>query len=642
MSVGMIFELSLCLVCTRVAIADDKTPAVQSSLPVKVLALKNPLIKQIGNWREDRFRFAALAAVQTGEDQATLEYAFDGTAIAVRLGGHNVPAYGPPNLGSLLVSIDGGKPRLLNPRALPREIVIANDLSPGQHKLRLEHRQDGELTGCRVESFLTWSDRRGELSFHVSGEENTHLVDCRALLRRAGKIVRNTLVRNWLTGQCSLVGLPCGDQYTLEIQAMGWLTAHSKEFSITAGQPTHLAPIYLKRHASTVAHRFRFPKLNQPAIRKPSETFRARFLGFDASIDEVRLTRHAGPATISRVLDFSEDQTAAYYYDREIIASLPNDMPAGAYDLTVKVTGGRRTGFCRSPRSVHVVAKYPRDPVFVTFGHLDTSAQYQAEYLERLVKITNLLAPDMLLCSNACNPAYVSGALTGLKMPSVVNFGNHQFSGHEAWYGDPVGLIDCGPAVSVLNFGYPWHTDKSKARALLASRPDTAIRVINAFEANAPFSLLDSYQVRMIHDAHGIGKKVKDIGATPTRRIGKSNSESFRVVRFRNNQVDSCTYRGHETDPIPLPREAASPLSLTYLHSNDGTHSENTATVTNRLTEAYPNGRVTFVVPPGKYDIKGGRLESQILSDDGRFCLLDVRLDIPSNRSTQISVARNP
>ena len=91
----------------------------------------------------------------------------------------------------------------------------------------------------------------------------------------------------------------------------------------------------------------------------------------------------------------------------------------------------------------------------------------------------NLLAPDMVLCSNACNPAYVSGALAGLDMPYVIHFGNHQFPGHEAWYGDPVGLIDCGPHVSILNFGHPWHTDKSRAEALLASRPKTAIRVID-------------------------------------------------------------------------------------------------------------------------------------------------------------------
>jgi hypothetical protein len=244
----------------------------------------------------------------------------------------------------------------------------------------------------------------------------------------------------------------------------------------------------------------------------------------------------------------------------------------------------------------------------------------------------------MVLCSNACNPAYVSGAFASLDMPYVINFGNHQFPGHESWYGDPVGLIDYGPHLSVLNFGYPWHSNQSKAGALLGSRPNTAVRVINAFEANAPLTLLDKHQIRMIHDAHGIGKKVTDFGATPTRRIGKTNSESFRVVRFRNNRVESCTYNDHETAPIPFPRESAPPLSVSFRYPNDGTRTANTATITNQLAEAFFNGRITCIVPAGRYEIKGGRLESQILSDDRHFHVLSVRVDIPANGEASVDV----
>ena len=71
-------------------------------------------------------------------------------------------------------------------------------------------------------------------------------------------------------------------------------------------------------------------------------------------------------------------------------------------------------------------------------------------------------------------------------MPYAINFGNHQFYGHERWYGDPVGMIDYGPDLCILNFGHAWHVDLSKAEALLASRADTRIKVINAYEPNAP------------------------------------------------------------------------------------------------------------------------------------------------------------
>jgi hypothetical protein len=169
-----------------------------------------------------------------------------------------------------------------------------------------------------------------------------------------------------------------------------------------------------------------------------------------------------------------------------------------------------------------------------------------------------------------------------------------------------------------------------------------AIRVINAFESNAPLDLLDRHKISMIHDGHGIGSKVAELGSTPTRRIGKSNSESFRVVRFRDGQVESCTYNGHETAPIPFAREALSPLSVSFDRPNDGTQTSISATVTNRLVDAYPNGRVTFVVPAGAYGVTGGRLESQFLSDDTRFRILNVRVDIPASDSVDVSVFEVP
>jgi hypothetical protein len=89
------------------------------------------------------------------------------------------------------------------------------------------------------------------------------------------------------------------------------------------------------------------------------------------------------------------------------------------YDLTVLLDIKGRTEVCHSPRSVHVVRSQPIDPVLATFGHLDTSGQFQAEYLERLAGMINIIAPDLVLDSNECNPAYASGALSGLEMHPV-------------------------------------------------------------------------------------------------------------------------------------------------------------------------------------------------------------------------------
>jgi len=608
--------------------------------PAWVSATDEKHVTREGEWRVDRFRYAVAEHLHSTENDAALEFVFEGTAVAVRLGGHNVPAYRPPNLGRVEVFIDGQAAGVFRSRATPREIELAKDLKPGRHTLLLRHRLEGEDAGCRIEGFRFWSGGRGTLAFTLSGEAQSHFVDARAVLRRDGKVLRDTLVRNWLTGQCALTALPPGKDTSLEIRATGWQSARVDGITITAGQTTTLKPIHLKRDPATVTTRFRFPALNRPAIRRPGETFRARFLGFDTTINEVRLTRRVGPAVISRKLSFKEDVAAKHYYDREIIATLPADMPPGAYDLSVQVTGGRRTGICRSPRSVHVVRHWPKDPVLVTFGHLDTSAQYQAEHLGRLADMANLIAPDLVLNSNAVNPAYISGALARLDMPYVVNFGNHQFPGHEAWYGDPVGRIDFGPDLCVLNFGHLWFADssKSKAEALFAARPKARLKIINAFEANAPLDFLNRNRVKLIHDAHGIGKKVMDIGVTPTRRVGKVNAISFRVVRFKDGRVVHCTYNGHETAAYPFARDETPPMRVSFAQPNDGTHRNQRATITNTYLEPFPNARITLVMPAGAPRVTGGRIESTVPSDCRKYTVLSLRTDVSAKSTAVVDV----
>ena len=86
-------------------------------------------------------------------------------------------------------------------------------------------------------------------------------------------------------------------------------------------------------------------------------------------------------------------------------------------------------------------------------------------------------------------------------------------------------LIDRGASVV---FGHPWHVDSSKADALLGGTKRTATKsLINAFESNAPRSLLDNHHVGMIRDARGTEKKVMDMAAAATRRVGKTNSNGF-------------------------------------------------------------------------------------------------------------------
>jgi hypothetical protein len=612
------------------------------SSSIWIPAVDTTKVKTKGIWRRTAFRYAAEEHLLTHDEGAVLEIDFVGTGLVLRLSGHAVPSYGQANLGFLEVSIDGTSTPALHLCETPREIVLARDLPPGEHRAQLTHRRSTAGTGCRVEGVYVLQGRTGELAFEVNGEENSHLVDVRAVLMHQGKVIRNTLVRNWLNGRCRLAGLPPGDGYTLHLTASGWEPHTESGIEIIGSSQVALPPVYVKREPRTRTNRVRFPSMGHPVVRLPGDQFRSRLVIRQYTVESLRLVRHVGPATISRKLALEEDPSAAFYYDREFLNTIPDDTPPGLYDLVATIRSEQGyTGTVMSPRSVHVVSAYPRDPVFMTFGHLDTWGQYQAEYLNQLAEIANILASDMVLVSNAVNAAYVSGALSDVYVPYVVTFGNHQFPGHEQWYGETVGAVDFGKALAILNFGLYWHDDLSKADALLSAREDTRIKVINGFEHNAPVqSFLDKHTVAMIHDGHGPGPKVMKIGATPTVRIGKISSESFRVVRFQNGKVASATYLGSEVDPIPFRRNERAPIRIEYSPANDGRHSTVTATITNGLEEVFPNCRAVFVMPCAtEFTVDNGQLDHMITSDDGSFAVVTVRFNLPAQDALVVSVA---
>ena len=161
---------------------------------------------------------------------------------------------------------------------------------------------------------------------------------------------------------------------------------------------------------------------------------------------------------------------------------------------------------------------------------------------------------------------------------------------------------------------------------------------MTGFEANAPVDFLNRHRVKLIHDAHGIGKKVMDIGVTPTRRVGKVNAISFRVVRFKDGRVVHCTYNGHETAAYPFARDETPPMRVSFAQPNDGTHRNQRATITNTYLEPFPNARITLVMPNRQVRISGGRLESTIISDDNKYRVLAIRTDVPAKDTAVVTI----
>jgi hypothetical protein len=63
-----------------------------------------------------------------------------------------------------------------------------------------------------------------------------------------------------------------------------------------------------------------------------------------------------------------------------------------------------------------------------------------------------------------------------------------------------------------------------------------------------------------------------------------------------------------------------------------------TARFRNDLEESYAGARAVFVMPPGRYQATGGRIERAIESDDGMFTIVFVRFDLPGRTSDVIVV----
>ena len=580
-------------------------------------------VKTTGEWIDDRFRFADAAHKYTTEDRASLTYRFTDPNIAVRLAGQNTTSYpgtGLPSHGKVAIFIDGKFVKEIFPAENGREILAGSALDPGEHELKLVHMVVGDSAGVRVEGFLTSQSPIGLVSLTVTGELQELLNDVRVDVSSAGNVIRSGIGRNWLSGQTA-VAVPADHKYSLKINALGWDSQTVSCPVIKAGNHQRIDPVYLRRDPATEQYRFRYPRLNNQQIQRAGSTFPARFLGFDTEIREVRIRRRNQNAVFTRVLAFTEDKNKAFYYDRQINVTLPEDTPTGVYDLEIDIAGGRRTSTCRSPSSVIVVKDFPENPCFVTFGHLDTSGQYQAEYMQRIATMANIIGADMVLISNSVNAAYISGALKRLQIPYVVNFGNHQMLGHQRWYGPNLGSISFGPNIAVLNYGAPWHTGIEKVVTELEKHQEKTIKIINAFEHNAPPEILDAFQITLIHDAHGPGEKVTNMGNTPTKRVGKSNSISFRLVEINQGKVVSATYKDHPTAPIPFTREQVSPVRIEMLKANR-------ATIINEYEQAFANSRITFLVPPGNYKPSTGTITSQAISDDHSLLEVEVRLKL--------------
>lgn len=608
-------------------------------------------IRKLGKWSLNALRGSSTKALTPLENNSALEFSFFGDHLVICFDTLITPNYEEISDFYLEIHLDGTFYKKIHPLSCPNEVRIIDSVENKTHQIRILYFGQPEGHCCRIVHFKTFPYPHGNLLFTINGEANFSLTDVRAILKQGRKIIKNVILRNWLTGQCSLLGIPTATDYTLEILAIGWQTYIKKTIDIYTTQTHVLEPIFLRRCRESSKNRFKYPVFSYPSFCKPSETFRLKFQAYDAIVEEIRLVRYIGPAKISRVCKFTEEGNRAgvfepldknpLYYFCEGFVEVPMVTPAGLYDIEIILCfDNNRKEKIISCKCVCVLREFAKNIVLMNYGHMDAWGQYVTEHLQHLISIANILNPDILLIANACNPAYEAGALLDAEVPFLINFGNHQSPGKDIWFSDTIGVIDYGKEVCIVNFSQSWDRDTSEVEAILEERKSVPCKLIHCYEFGAPIEkILDKYQIKIVHDAHGPGPYIKWLGKTPTLRVGKINNQSFRIIRFKGSEPISYTYQQHASNPIPFKRHQLPPIRIEYEKNNDGTHLENVATIHNDLAETFDAIKLTFIMPRGSYLVSGGQLESTIDCDNQLYSILAIRSTLPANQSIKIFVS---
>lgn len=82
-----------------------------------------------------------------------------------------------------------------------------------------------------------------------------------------------------------------------------------------------------------------------------------------------------------------------------------------------------------------------------------------------------------------------------------------------------------------------------------------------------------------------------------------------------------------KNDDVPvlaIPRTGPSPLRVTFASSNDGTASEQVATITNDFAVEFPHARLRLVLQRGNYRVEGATVLQAFDSDDATRTVLDL------------------
>ncbi|MFC1452253.1 hypothetical protein ACFLSJ_02790 [Verrucomicrobiota bacterium] len=566
-----------------------------------------------------------------------LSMSTDAGAVYLRLSTEFTPPgpwYGTTLTSQLAYAIDGRTAGRLDMARCPREMLLAQNLPPGEHTVVLEAVADD----CSVDGFRLAARSLSEIRGLITTLDYAELlVDVRAEVFREGRRVRTEYVRSPHDGgSFSILGLPPA-RYRLRLIAAGWEPFEIPKVVVEReGQIVDVGVVALTG-GPLARLNATGPMSGRTISVTPGGTFHTALKLWREPLQFQLVSPHRSlPVGVEDLRRLEYGQHNRVY---AVALSVPADAPRDMYDLEIVVSAEEDGLPARYPQAVCV-----RDPLPAAFylggvGHMNTWGQKTSEYLAKVGEMAQLAGARALLVANEVNPAYVWGALRHLQIPYSVTRGNHSTGRWAKFFGHGSMASDDGPMRIVTFGGFPYES-WAEVRELLRRRPEASARVLLCYEGFAPPDLIREGQVDILFDGHSDDPH-PDLSQFPERTLHfrAPNQYSMRWIPMAHDGLAPAVATVHGMPVLEIPRDGPAPLRAQFSAPNNGTASSLTATVINAYDVPFPAGRLRFVMRKGQYGVTGGVKRQSFDSDDGEHTVVDVKIGIPAGSEITVSVA---
>ncbi len=163
-------------------------------------------------------------------------------------------------------------------------------------------------------------------------------------------------------------------------------------------------------------------------------------------------------------------------------------------------------------------------------------------------------------------------------------------------------------------------------------------------------AFLNKYKINILLNGHAHTPFEGKIGTTPTLlsrpgvvcRSGVKDIEGelgyFRIFLINGSSCESTPPLRFTKDPVKPYRELEINLTMSFSNKNDGTATENTATIVNNLGVVIPDCHIRFVMKKGRYKVNTGTVYQTI--ESGKFSVIDVKVNAGKENPTRVSIKK--